>query len=81
MRFRQSLKQVLVWSYERGTWQYDIICALILAFIFFTPQKLFNTERIDKKILAYSNAIAIIQEGKQVGKVNREEESIREKRD
>ena len=24
----------LFWHYERGSWQYDIICALILAFIF-----------------------------------------------
>jgi len=43
-----------MWSYERGTWQYDIIVALILAFIFFTPPGFFNTERIDRRILAYS---------------------------
>lgn len=43
-----------MWSYERGTWQYDLIVALILAFVFFTPPSIFNTERIDKRILAYS---------------------------
>ncbi len=33
---------LLVWSYERGTLQYDIICALILAFIFFVPRSCFT---------------------------------------
>ncbi len=32
---------LLVWSYERGTLQYDVICALILAFIFFVPRGCF----------------------------------------
>ncbi len=52
------LKQVWLWPYERGTWQYDIIVGLILAFIFFTPRTLFNTEKFDKKILAYGSITA-----------------------
>jgi hypothetical protein len=28
----------MVWAYERGTLQYDIICALILLFIFLVPK-------------------------------------------
>jgi hypothetical protein len=34
-------KNILVWSYERGTIQYDVICALILAFIFLVPRSCF----------------------------------------
>jgi hypothetical protein len=30
------------WSYERGSWQYDVICAVILAFIFITPSSWFH---------------------------------------
>jgi hypothetical protein len=30
------------WAYERGSWQYDIILAVILAFIFLTPRSFFN---------------------------------------
>ncbi|GBC81677.1 hypothetical protein HRbin10_00789 [bacterium HR10] len=37
-----ALKNVLLWSYERGTWQYDVLCLLILAFIFLTPSSWFN---------------------------------------
>lgn len=38
-----TLKKILFWSYERGTWQYDLLCALILAFIFFSPNELFRS--------------------------------------
>lgn len=38
---RGELKSIFVWSYARGTIQYDIICALILAFIFFVPRSCF----------------------------------------
>lgn len=36
---REALRKTLIWSYERGTLQYDIICGLILAFVFFVPPK------------------------------------------
>ena len=32
-----GLRNTLLWTYSRGTWQYDLICALILAFIFLVP--------------------------------------------
>ncbi|HWP86015.1 MAG TPA: hypothetical protein VNN17_12540 [Terriglobia bacterium] len=34
----------LFWTYERGTWQYDIMVALILAFIFLTPRSWFGDQ-------------------------------------
>lgn len=36
-----TFKKVLFWSYERGSWQYDLMCVLILAFIFLLPTGLF----------------------------------------
>ena len=43
MKFLQKL---FFWSYGRTTWQYDVLCVLILAFIFLTPGKWFeNSER------------------------------------
>lgn len=38
-----TLKKILFWSYERGSWQYDIMCVLILAFIFLSPQSIFQS--------------------------------------
>ena len=32
----------IFWSYERGTWQYDLIVLAILGFTFLTPRSWFN---------------------------------------
>lgn len=32
----------IFWTYERGSWQYDVMVGLILAFIFFTPRQFFH---------------------------------------
>lgn len=36
------LKKIILWRYERGTWQYDVLCLLIIAFIFLTPKIWFD---------------------------------------
>ena len=33
---------VVLWSYERGSWQYDVMCILIIAFILLTPRSWFQ---------------------------------------
>jgi len=35
-------KSILFWSHGRTTWQYDILCVLILAFVFLTPKGWFD---------------------------------------
>jgi hypothetical protein len=37
-----TVKKFLFWSYERGSWQYDVMCVVILAFIFFAPNSVFH---------------------------------------
>lgn len=32
-----GLKNVLLWSYARGTWQYDVLCGLIVLTLLFWP--------------------------------------------
>ncbi|PYV06416.1 MAG: hypothetical protein DMG10_01890 [Acidobacteria bacterium] len=44
-----SARKILIWSYERGSLQYDIICALILAFIFFVPPSCFVKKEVPQK--------------------------------
>ena len=36
------LKDIIAWKYERASWQWDVLCLLILAFIFFTPREWFE---------------------------------------
>ena len=35
-------KRVIFWSYPRTTWQYDVLCVAILAFVFLTPKGWFE---------------------------------------
>lgn len=37
-----AVKTAVLWKYERGSWQYDVLCGLILAFIFFIPASWFD---------------------------------------
>ncbi len=39
---RPFTQRIFIWTYERGTLPYDIICILILAFIFFVPPSCFH---------------------------------------
>lgn len=43
-----TLKKILFWSYDRGTLQYDVLCVLILAFIFFAPNSAFHIRTVTK---------------------------------
>jgi len=41
-RIGAAIYRGLFWTYDRGTWQYDIMVALILTFIFLSPRTWFN---------------------------------------
>jgi len=38
----QFIARVVFWRYRRGSWQYDILCGLIILFIFLTPKSVFD---------------------------------------
>jgi len=41
-----TLKKIFFWNYPRNTWQWDLLCVVILIFIFLTPKSWFdNGER------------------------------------
>ncbi len=46
-----TFRNLLIWTYERGTLQYDIICALILAFIFLVPRSCFVSTRSEARVV------------------------------
>ena len=37
------LKKIFFWNYARNTWQWDVLCVLILIFIFLTPKSWFSS--------------------------------------
>ena len=38
-----TLKKILFWNYARNTWQWDLLCVVILIFIFLTPKSWFSS--------------------------------------
>ncbi len=39
-----GLRRFVMWDYSRGSWQYDVMVALILGFIFLTPRAWFRDQ-------------------------------------
>ena len=38
-----TLKKIFFWNYARNTWQWDLLCVVILVFIFLTPKSCFSS--------------------------------------
>lgn len=43
-RVFQEIRRFIFWEYPRGCWQYDVMVALILAFIFLSPRSWFRDQ-------------------------------------
>ena len=39
-----AIKRTVFWSYDRGTWPYDVLVAGIVLFVFFSPRHWFNDQ-------------------------------------
>jgi hypothetical protein len=57
----------IFWAYERGSWQYDLICIAILAFIFLSPRSWFN-DRPTLQLTDLRHQQGIVE----MGRVNRD---------
>jgi hypothetical protein len=42
--FWRAIGNIFFWSYERMTWQYDVMVALIVAFVLLTPRHWFHDQ-------------------------------------
>lgn len=45
-RLARTVKGFLLWSHERGSWQYDVMVALILVFVLAAPARYFHDQPI-----------------------------------
>jgi hypothetical protein len=64
------LKRFILWDYARGSWQYDVMVGIILAFIFLTPREWFR----DQPRIPTASSIAMLpsENGSSVFFVNSE---------
>ena len=51
-----ALKRFILWDYSRGSVPYDIMCILILAFIFLTPRAVFRDQPKPKNVVMVPGA-------------------------
>ncbi|HJQ67917.1 MAG TPA: hypothetical protein VKA70_03035 [Blastocatellia bacterium] len=63
-----TLKKVLFWSYERGSWQYDVMCVLILLFIFAFPNRFLHTAKTMDAGVSFQEPIFVSRE--EVGQID-----------
>jgi hypothetical protein len=59
----QILSRTFFWSYERGTWQYDIAVAVILIFVLLTPRYWFHDQPESGAPAAPGQVLLIGQDG------------------
>ncbi len=55
-----TIKKIFLWTYERNTWQWDALCALILVFIFFTPKSWFEASERHRRSMHQSPVSATV---------------------
>lgn len=49
-----TLKKIFFWNYARNTWQWDLLCVVILIFIFLTPNRWFASSELPRNGLHQS---------------------------
>jgi hypothetical protein len=59
----QILSRMFFWSYERGTWQYDLAVILILVFVLLTPRNWFHDKPESGGPVAPGQVQLLSQEG------------------
>ncbi len=57
------IKKSFLWSYARNTWQWDVLCVLILIFIFLTPKNWFAGGERRPLITHQNEAVSTVRLG------------------
>jgi len=64
--FSSILKKGFFWSYPRTSWQWDVLCVLILLFIFLTPKSWFENGEFQRSRAAQLSGQQVIVLGADV---------------
>jgi hypothetical protein len=57
------LKKLFFWNYARNTWQWDVLCVVILIFIFLTPKSWFENSELRRSAAHQSLAVTTVLVG------------------
>ncbi len=52
-----TAKKVVFWTYPRTSWQWDVLCVLILVFIFLTPKVWFENSAFQRTHMGQTTVV------------------------
>ena len=61
----KKISRVVFWRYRRGGWQYDILCFLILLFIFLVPRSVLDGSYFSED--ESTSGAAVIEDSHSIG--------------
>jgi hypothetical protein len=56
----RTLKKGFFWRYPRTSWQWDVLCVLILVFIFLTPKSWFENKGFQRDLMSQNSQQQVI---------------------
>ena len=59
-----TARKIVFWNYSRTSWQWDVLCVLILAFIFLTPKSWFASAPPTQTTVVWSSELVGSQSDK-----------------
>jgi hypothetical protein len=62
-----TVRKIVFWTYPRTSWQWDVLCVLILVFIFLTPKSWFDTREIRRQKTIVISADVVGMQGDRTG--------------
>lgn len=64
-----TVRKIAFWNYSRTSWQWDVLCVLILVFIFLTPKSWFANTSYDANVPPVTVVLGAEVVGTQADKV------------
>jgi len=55
-----AIKKIAFWNYARTSWQWDVLCVLILVFIFLTPKSWFANTSYRQQVPPVAHTVVIL---------------------
>jgi len=56
----KTTRKIIFWTYPRTSWQWDVLCVLILVFIFLTPKSWFENSAYKRSHAAQTTVVLSI---------------------
>ena len=57
---KNTIKKIAFWTYPRTSWQWDVLCVLILVFIFLTPKSWFENSAYQRTHMGQTTIIMAV---------------------